>query len=165
MPVVHDFASFARVYRDLYQLDGFTILYRPVAGQDAEALVSSTDQVLSLVTQVETQERRGLALIFEEVWLYAPLHACPPWLTEIALTGRHHNISIVANSQRPAHVSKTLVTQSRHVFIGQFFEHNDRKYLRETLGNLECLENPPPPGEFIWFRPSAPLERQRVSVF
>lgn len=165
LPVCSNFAEFSHLYRQFYQAQEFTILYRPKPGLSQDFLVSDVNQVLALVYQVESQTGRGIALIFEEVWLYAPIHSTPPWLQEISLTGRHYNIAIVANAQRPAHVSKTLVTQSRHVFVGQFFEANDRKYLRDTLGDLPELQRPPPPGEFIWFRPAQPLQTQKVKVF
>lgn len=166
-PVATNLDEFVSLYRQCHTLDSFAIIIRPRAGLDSETLVDLANSILGLIYQIESQpqSQKGIALIFEEVWLYAPLHSCPQWLTEIALTGRHYNISFIANSQRPAHVSKTLVTQSRHVFIGQFFEMNDRKYLRETLGDLPQLNTPPKPGEFIWFRPAFPESTQIIKIF
>lgn len=163
--VCSDFDEFSVLYKQCFEFDEFTIIFRPRAGSETEEITQTTDAILGLIFQIESQESKGIALIFEEVWIYAPLQSCPPWLTQIALTGRHYNVCIIANSQRPAHVSKTLVTQSRHVFIGQFFEANDRKYLFETLGKLEELNSPPPPGEFIWFRPADPKNTRRITVF
>lgn len=163
--IVHHFTEFARIYRELYSASSFTIVYRPSTGMPGDALCEETDKILSLIYQVESHNSQGIALIFEEVWLYAPVHSIPPWFQEICLTGRHYKISVLANSQRPAHVSKTLITQSRHVFIGQFFEMNDRKYLEATLGQLPGLKNPPQPGTFIWFQPKMGQNTQSVSVF
>lgn len=159
---VPDFAGFKREYQRLYQLDTFTIVVRPPAGTDADALVKLTDNVMNLVYRVEKYHREGIGLIFEEVWLYAPLHNVPPWFRETIFTGRHYKISIVGNAQRPASVSKDFVSQSRHVFIGQFFEARDRKYYRDTLGDLPELENPPAKYEFLWTQTGG--QRRRVKV-
>lgn len=154
---VSNFDEFSRAYRLVLESDAFEIIIQPRPGTSSEALLELTDSVLRLVYTVESQAPQGLGLFFEEVWLYAPLWNVPPWFTELILTGRHHKISIIGNSQRPASVSKTLVSQSRHVFIGQFFEANDRKYYRETLGDLPFLENPPPKYHFYWKRHDAPI--------
>lgn len=159
---VPDFTGFKREYQRLYQLDTFTIIVRPPAGISPEALVELTNDVMSLIYRVEKYHREGIGIIFEEVWLYAPLHNVPTWFRETLFTGRHYKISIVGNAQRPASVSKDMVSQSRHVFIGQFFEARDRKYYRDSLGDLPELEKPPAKYEFLWHR--AGEQSQRIKV-
>lgn len=151
--VAGDFDEFKKLYGEFHTLDSFTIIFQPYSGMDADTLVQLTDRILSLIFQVESYNAKGIALIFEEVWLYAPIHSIPPWFQEIMLTGRHHRISVIGNSQRPANVSKTLVSQSRHLFIGQFYESRDRKYFEETFGRIPELDNPPEKFKFLWFRP------------
>lgn len=151
---VSTYSEFQSIYREFHSFDSFLILIRPRPGMDQEALLTLTNEILSLVYSVETYERQGLAIIFEEVWLYAPLHSIPPWFQETMLTGRHQRISIIANSQRPANVSKTLVSQSRHVFVGQYFEFRDKKYFEECFGReCEIVTNPPKRFTFYWLRP------------
>lgn len=164
--VVSDFGQFRDAYRVAHALPGFSIIVRAAPGTSQPDLVSLTDRIVELVYRIEAEDPVGIALIFEEVWLYAPLFQTPPWMLETLLTGRHHGISIIGNAQRAASVSKTLVSQSRHVFVGQFFETNDAKFYRETLGQHAFLNTPPPKFHFIWFRPGAPdAERiQMISV-
>lgn len=147
-----DFASFTAAYEKLHAEPGFTIIFRPRPGLDHEALLHEVNQVLALIYRVEAHAAQGVALIFEEVWLYAPLHSMPPWFQETLLTGRHHRISVVGNSQRPASVSKVFVSQSRHVFVGQYFEARDRKYFEESFGRIPALDKPPEKFTFWWFR-------------
>lgn len=152
VPTAQDFLSFAAIYEQLHAEPAFTILFRPRPGLDHDALLHEVNQVLALIYRVEAQHPQGLALIFEEVWLYAPLHSMPPWFQETLLTGRHHRLSVIGNSQRPASVSKVFISQCRHVFVGQFFESRDRKYFEDTFGRIPQLETPPEKFHFWWFR-------------
>lgn len=161
-PVVHSFMQFQAVYRQVYQAENFTLVYRPGPGASEDSIIAESDAIVALVYQVESHQRLGIALVFEELWLYAPLFKCPPFLTQTSLTGRHYSISIIGNSQRPADVSKKIVTQSRHFFQGSFYSENDRKFVKE---NLRINPDSPPPGEFIWFRPASPRDVQSVKVF
>jgi DNA helicase HerA-like ATPase len=149
---VGNFQAFKVEYQRVYALPCFAIVVTPPAGADSALLIELTNNILSLVYQVEAFNRRGLGIIFEEVWLYAPLHNMPSWFQETLLTGRHNRISVVGNSQRPASVSKTLVSQCRHVFIGQYFEYRDAKYFEDTFGRIPELATPPKKFEFWWFR-------------
>jgi energy-coupling factor transporter ATP-binding protein EcfA2 len=172
---VHDFNSFAHAYRRCYLLPHFRLIFRPRAGTHGDGLPETCDEIFRLIYTVEQDRQyqarmagqadpQGLGLILEEAWLYAPNHNVQPWLMENLLTGRHQKISIITNSQRPASVSKILVSQARHVFIGQFFESNDRKYYAECLGDIPELANPPGKFEFIWKRVGGDTSRVRVSV-
>lgn len=151
---VHDYESFKNVYRAQYMQSAFEIIVRPRPGTAPENLLILTNQILALVYQVEAYNKLGLALVFEEVWLYAPLHNIPHWFQETMLTGRHQRISVIGNSQRPAHVSKTLITQARHVFIGQYNHYRDRQCYEETYGRIPELSNPPEIFHFWWMRPN-----------
>lgn len=160
--VVRDFGEFSLRYRELHQLEAFTVVYRPMPGSTEDTIQAHADAIVALCYHVESSDRRGLALVFEEMWLYAPLHICPPYIQQTSLTGRHYAISIIANSQRPADVSKKITTQARHIFQGSFYDVNDRKFVKENLG---LVTESPSPGTFLWFRPSHPKDIQRVSVF
>lgn len=146
---VSSFQEFARAYKQVFEQEEFTITFRPRPGSNQDWLLSEVDAILSLVYQVEEKDRQGIVLIFEEAWLYAPHHAMPEWLMEILLTGRKLGISVLANAQRPANVSRTLTSQCRHVFIGQISDARDRQYFRETLGRDI---DPPAKYEFWWYR-------------
>lgn len=151
--VARTYEEFVRLYREAHEQESFSILVRPKAGLDPELLQEMVDAILQLVYNVESHTVQGIALIFEEAWLYAPLHYISPWMQEIILTGRHYNISLIANSQRPAHVNKAVISQARHVFVGQYFESRDRKYYEDTFGRIPELNQPPRKFHFYWFRP------------
>lgn len=153
--VARTYEEFVQLYREAHAQDSFTILVRPKAGLDPELLQEMVDAILQLVYNVESHTQSGIALIFEEAWLYAPLHYISPWMQEVILTGRHYNISLIANSQRPAHVNKAVISQARHVFVGQFFEYRDRKYYEDTFGKIPELNQPPAKFHFYWFRPES----------
>lgn len=154
LPTASSYQQFVSLYQGVHEQEEFTIVYQPSPGQAQEYLLADVNKILSLVYQVEGFGRKGIALIFEEVWLYAPLHAIPVWFQELMLTGRHHRVSVIGNSQRPAHVSKTLVSQARHVFVGQYQEARDKKYFEESFGRIPELARPPEKYTFYWFRPS-----------
>lgn len=157
-PTAFDYDSFSRLYQETHAKDSFTIVFQPRPGTSQEVLLIHVESILGLIYQVEAYTKKGIALVFEEVWLYAPIHGIPNWLQETMLTGRHHRISVIGNSQRPADVSKTLVSQARHVFVGQFYEFRDRKYFEDTFGRIPELITPPDKHRFWWFRPAqAPL--------
>ncbi len=159
---VSDFDSFAKLYKERHLQNEFTIVVRSLPGQNDEALLQFVNEILSLVYQVESHAASGIGIFFEEVRLYAPVFSSPPWFNECLLTGRHHGISIIGNSQRPASVSKSLISQSRHVFIGQYFEANDRKYFHQTLGIP--MDSPAPQKfSFLWHRPDSPPQVVTVS--
>lgn len=152
---VQDFQGFARVYRECESLADFEIVVRFRPGISQEDLITGFESICNLVYQRERLARLGVLLLIEEVWLYSSPHYISPWFKEILLTGRKENISVVANSQRPASVNKDIPSQSRHVFVGQHFNPNDRMYFRDVLGKeypkCENLKR----FEFLWYRPGA----------
>lgn len=163
-----DFYSFQKIYREKYLLPEFNIVFQPRPGMHGDELLAVTNQILHLIYSVEKSFHenngysQGIALIFEEVWLYAPIHQTPPFMQEIALTGRHYRISLIGNAQRPASVTKTIVSQARHFFIGQYYESRDAKYYYDTFGDIPELDKSPEKFNFYWFRPGQAL--QLISV-
>lgn len=151
--VVSSFQEFQRTYQELYTLPEFTIYVRPRRGIPEADLIALTDQILCLIYQAEYVNKLGLAVVFEEIWLYAPTYSIPHWFQELILTGRNAKISIIGNAQRPASVSKFITSQCRHIFVGQFFDYRDRKYFEDTFGRLEIFTRPPQKFQFIWFKP------------
>lgn len=148
---VSSYDDFAQCYRDEHPESRFRIIIQPTPGLSQDDLLQLSEQILALIYQVESYNCLGIAIIFEEVWLYCPINGGSPWFMETLLTGRHHRISILGNSQRPATVSKTLVSQSKHVFIGQFFEARDKEYFEACFGRKDWLKSPQK-YSFIWYQ-------------
>lgn len=101
-------------------------------------------------------------IVIEEAQFYCAPASIEPWLFEMIHTGRHANLAIIANAQRPATVHKSLVSQSHHIFIGQLFEARDIQYLRDTIGAIAEEARTLPKGEFIWIEMGNPPRRVKV---
>lgn len=97
----------------------------------------------------------NIQIVVEEIHLFSGPHNMPLWLQNNYLIGRHHGISILATSQRPAHVNKTIVSQSAHIFCGKTVESNDLRYLSSFLGqeNSQKLVQMPE-RQFLYFSKS-----------
>lgn len=76
----------------------------------------------------------NIQIVIEEIQEFCTPHEIPKWLRNCYLTGRHHNISIICTSQRPAFVNKTVVALSDHKFLGRCSEANDLNYLSSIVG-------------------------------
>lgn len=76
-----------------------------------------------------------LCVVVEETWNFSTKNYLPKWYRETLLTGRHKGVGLITTSQRPAEVHKTIFSQSSHIFCGQSFETNDKKYLAEFIGD------------------------------
>ena len=101
--------------------------------------------------------RGDLCLVVEEVHHFASPHTMPSMLKEILLTGRHQNIALIATTQRPGELHKTLLSQAHHVFAGSVHETNDIKYLSGFMGpiadELSSLKKHDGGSDFIHFQP------------
>lgn len=71
----------------------------------------------------------NVLIVIEEVQLFSSPHYLPDWLRNVYLIGRHKGLGIIATSQRPGEVHKTIISQSHHKFCGKIEEGNDLKYL------------------------------------
>lgn len=81
------------------------------------------------------------------------------YLKQLILVGRRRNIATICSTQRPANLSKDIISQASDLFVGTLFETNDHKYLKDCL-NPEDLEKLPsiPPHHFLHYRPGQPSE-------
>lgn len=151
---VYGFKGFSERFRHCHKDDFFKIIVVFPAGIHPDDLQNQSEQIFSLVYSVECQQKLGIAIILEEAWLYCTPYDIGPYLSECYLTGRHHKITMIANTQRPASVHKNVISQCSHIFVGQYFEARDALYFRQTLGDQVLLKNPLPKYQFLWFRPA-----------
>jgi len=109
----------------------FPLIFSPSVG------LNNFEQFFEIVYKAEKIKKEGLCLLIDEAWTTHPEPLSPKlnYTREMPLTGRHNQISIIATSQRPANVSKTLVTQCKHLFIGQLWGAGDEKYFEKTTGH------------------------------
>lgn len=151
---VYDFNSFSSAYRQLFSNDHFRIVIQFQRGTSQEALIEHSERIINLCFANETRinPRKGIGIVFEEVWLYGSVHSLPIWQSEIVLTGRSECISFIGNAQRPASVHKNIPSQCEHLFIGQIQDVNDMRYFREIVGDIPELRTLKK-FEFLWCRP------------
>lgn len=109
----------------------------------------SIDEPIEIISEIADQIIRDVyndglptTLVFEEAQILFPLHGTSPLRQRLIMIGRHRNISIVANTQRPAQIYKGLLSQSEHVFCGKLFEKNDIQYLSGTIGKQNAEKLP-----------------------
>lgn len=157
-----NFGEFRKLYSENFHHDFFTLVFCPRAGTDLELYAMQCGDVLSTVYKVGREGGGGTCLVIEEAQLLAATHSIHPWLFECILTGRHAELAIIANSQRPASLHKALISQATNVFVGQLFEARDMKYLSETFGDEAFLARTLSKGEFLWFRTGLPTTRFRI---
>jgi len=144
--------DFNNLFRKQFHQSEFTIVIRFQFGTPVDEMQSLAAQISSTVFSVGEKSELHTCLIFEESQFYFPNSGLRPELFSLITVGRHGFIDVIANTQRPAQVSKALISQSHDLYIGQIFEFNDMKYLAGTLGpsvlDAEKLEK----GEFIHYR-------------
>lgn len=93
----------------------------------------------------------NLQVVIEEIQEFSSPNFLPKWLKNCLLTGRHRNLSVLATSQRPGQVNKTIFSQCSHIFCGALIDGNDLKYcanfLNQSAEKLVTL----PDRKFIYF--------------
>ena len=156
--ITDDFQSFALFLRDAMRARAgrFKSCFQfQVEAERKDAIFS---QVMRLCYKFGEITGLNSAVLVEEVHHFAGPHHVDPWLFESVMTGRHSNQAIICSSQRPASVSKALVSQASHVFCGQLFEKNDIEYLRDFLGDAADQLPKLPKFKFLHYRPGHPIE-------
>lgn len=147
------FDSFALYLRDALQKNfpKFRCALQFEVEQVSKEAVFS--QAMRLCYKFGEISRRNLAVLIEEVHHFATPHRVDHWLFESVMTGRHSNQAIICSSQRPASVSKALVSQAHHVFLGQMFERNDIAYVADIIGDASIQLPQLKVGEFLHYQP------------
>lgn len=144
--VVHSFEQFAQRmdYFKEFNIQEFNLIFQ----FNPESKLSDVefDQVMRLCYYFG-----NIQVVLEEIQEHSSVHALPHWLRQCLLKGRHQNISILATTQRPGELNKTVLSQCQHIFCGQIIEGNDLRYiagfLRQAAERLVNL----PKGQFIYF--------------
>lgn len=108
--------------------------------------------------------RGSICVVIEEVHVFASAHYLPQWLREALLTGRHRKMALIATSQRPAELHKTLLSQSHHIFSGTLHEKNDVNYLASVMGEAAFSLSQLKPFHFLHFRPGEKTQVIRSKI-
>lgn len=78
----------------------------------------------------------GMALVLSEIDLLVPVTNAPEHLRSLWRRGSHAGLSILADTQRPANVSKETTSQCRWLAFFALYEPGDLEYVRKQLGKL-----------------------------
>ena len=165
--VFSNYNEFRALWLRHYADSEFTLVFRREAGEGLERASAEFSRCAAAIYATGFAERRkftelhgvdpapeyGLCLVIEEVHFLAPLHALDPWLAESVFTGRHAGLAIIASTQRPASVHKSLVSQASNVFVGRLFEYRDIRYLSDSIGEQASRARDLPAFTFLWVRP------------
>lgn len=132
--ICNDLESFKIFWRENFHKKSFLCVIQFPFGSEIDDLQELTDTIVKILYHTGLESEQDTCLIFEEAQFYFPSMQVSGVMFELLTTGRHASLSIIANTQRPASVSKLLISQSDKVFVGQIFEFNDLKYLVGSLG-------------------------------
>ncbi len=147
---VRTFDEFCEAVKGSHGLKRFKILFQFDIEEDNHSAVF--DEAMRVIYY-----RGDLCVVVEEVHHFATAHHLPKWLKEVLLTGRHRALALIATSQRPAEVHKTLLSQCHHIFCGTLNEANDVKYLASVMGSAARRVAALKPFQFVHFRPGEPV--------
>lgn len=166
---IQNYGQFKKFWTEHYDDDFLNLVYQFQAGVSEEQVSTDFNEVMRSVysTQMALKDRgheaKNTLIVLEEVQFYSSSYHCEPWLFEVTLTGRHANLGMIVNTQRPASMHKSIISQSHNIFIGQLFEKSDIAYLQNTVGEIALKARSLQPGEFIWHRHGA--DPKLINVF
>lgn len=127
--VVDSAKSFMRALLDLEKQKSFKILFRFSIYWNDETKEGEFDRLCEIIYHFG-----NTCLVIEEIHLYSSPQFLPLWLKNIALMGRHQNISLICTSQRAGETNKTLLSMSTFIYCGQIIDLNDQKYISTFIG-------------------------------
>lgn len=159
--IFKSFLDFGRLWAENYDKESFTLVFQADIEAGNEQQSDVFNQILRVIYKTCKMQNAyspifNTCLIFEEIHFYGGAQFIEPWLWECVLTGRHAGLAIIGNSQRPASVHKSLVSQSANLFVGQLYEPRDMQYLSEAMGQDAFKAKTLPKFSFVFFRPGVP---------
>lgn len=156
----HDFEEFSKAILESTDKENFRIIFHSHmdAGPEEKDVIDHCIRLAMLRSSAPEAKFNNLLLVLEEVQNYSNSHSIPHYLRYSYLTGRHHGMAILATSQRPAEVHKTILSQSHNLFVGNVQEQNDIKYLASRLGDNADLLYTLPQRKFILQRGAEPIK-------
>lgn len=106
----------------------------------SEEIIEHTEEILHHLYKRNLNTQNRTLIVFEEAQFFFPNYSLPHTIQRYLTVGRHAGLSTIANSQRPALVSKTLLSMADETYIGKVVGLNDLTTLQKTHGEkaLEC---------------------------
>jgi len=131
----YTFDEFAAALTQSLTQEKFRIIFHSHmdAGSEEKEVIEHCIRLALIRSSAPEAKFNNLLLVYEEVQNYSTAHSMPHYLRYSYLTGRHHGVAILATSQRPAEVHKTILSQSHNLFAGLCQDPNDVKWLSSRL--------------------------------
>jgi len=143
-----DFRAFGEFMVRAQHHEKFRVVFQfSIHDQNKE---QTADEIFALLYEVG-----NILVVVDECQFFGACH----YMKQLVLVGARKNIAMLTITQRPANLSKDLVSMASDIFIGQLFETNDVKYLKEII-NPEDLAKVTgiQKGHFLHFKPGQPSE-------
>lgn len=148
--IVTSFEAFTEKLKYLYRTncESFRLIFRFNPDLSREVRDSTLNEALRLCFHY-----KSIQVVIDEVQFFTSAHYMPEYLKNLLFMGRHQGISVLATTQRPSQINKSILSMSAHVFCGQLHEKNDLKaisnFINEDTEKLVTL----PKRTFIYFNP------------
>jgi ABC-type dipeptide/oligopeptide/nickel transport system ATPase component len=144
---IHTFEQFMNFCRIASDLPKFRVIVRfNIDEQNTSILFEQYMRCLYFLGDV--------LIVVEETQDYCSPHKIGHYFKKCLTSGRHRGLGFIFTTQRPALISKTVLSQSTHVFVGNLIDKDDS----DTMGKLMARKGAEfsllKDREFFWFCPA-----------
>jgi ABC-type dipeptide/oligopeptide/nickel transport system ATPase component len=160
--VINNFQEYSQMIRRIENenLKSFFYVVKFSIDDDHEMMEMFLNQALRLNFHVG-----NMTTVIEEVQEYCDPYNIPKYVRKSMLMGRHHELSFVMTSQRPALLNKTIISQCTHIFCGRLVDKNDLKYVSAFLGRDSKELSSLSKGEFLWYDTTNSHSIRKISTY
>lgn len=110
---------------------------------DTEDKKGAVYRSLQALYSVESRMRRPYLVVIEEADKFAPqvVRKDHNIIEELSVRGRKRGVGLLVATQRPANISKNVLSQCSYGFVGKLTIENDLNAIRILFGRKQALEN------------------------
>lgn len=98
-------------------------------------------------------ELGDVMIVIEETQDYCSPNKIGHFFKKTLTSGRHRGLAFIFTTQRPALISKTVLAQCTHVFVGNLIDHNDSDVMAKMMGQKSEVFSTLKNRNFYWFMP------------
>lgn len=137
--VISNLAQFQSYWHKFHEQESFKFIVQLSSAKNDELFQSEVNEILNIIYETGFRKNRAgipqntTLLVFEELQFFCTPYSIIPSLKECILTGRHANITLIANTQRPANIHGDFKGNAHHLFAGQLIHKSDVNYLKESI--------------------------------
>lgn len=126
---------------------------------EMDEIIDTTSSILHYLYTKNLNTSNKTLVVFEEAQFFFPNYSLPHTVQRYLTVGRHAGLSTIANSQRPALVSKTLLSMADETYVGKIVGITDLQVLEKTHGKHALEASTLQVGEFLKFDGPVFLEK------